>query len=320
MKFASILGLMMLALCGVVRAQCAAATHIATIPEGLAFDASGNLWQADYGNGGVWNMGTPPTKWDSSQCYDTEPFVRAYVNSPGATRLAFQGNELAVAESTANQVTLYPNVFAPSPSEYANWSITGLQRPLGVAVAAAGQVFIAENGSSDIAVYSATGTRLGAKTQDANGHSFTAPGALAINGATLYVGTNDGSVHAYSVQNFLASLNSSCIQFDGRTLCNYPNPTEVATFQDGMSSGPTGIAFDAQGSVYVCYYYSGDVVKYSAAGKKLLTLTAQVSQPEGIAVSLTTGSIYVANAGSQQITVYDASGTFLGVWGMTFPY
>jgi hypothetical protein len=29
--------------------------------------------------------------------------------------------------------------------------------------------------------------------------------------------------------------------------------------------------------------------------------------------------LYVANAGSQQITVYDASGAFLGVWGMIFP-
>lgn len=311
MKLQSILTLAALALCSMARAACG---DVTSIPEGIAFDASGNLWQTDYvnfeGTSYVWDMGVPPTQWPSDGCY-TVWLPTSVTVPPSPTRLAFQGNELAVASSAANQVTVFTNL-----STATSWSITGLQRPLGVALDPSGNVFVAENASSDIAVYSAAGTRLGAKTQDASGHAFTAPGALAINRQTLYVGTNEGSVHAYSVQNFLASLGSNCIHLNGRTLCDYFNPTEAGTFADGVSSGPTGIAFDAQGSVYVCYYYSGDVVKYSSTGTKLMTLTNAISQPEGIAVSPTNGWIYVANTGSQQITVYTAAGVYLGVFGM----
>jgi DNA-binding beta-propeller fold protein YncE len=88
---------------------------------------------------------------------------------------------------------------------------------------------------------------------------------------------------------------------------------ELVTFADGASGGPTGIAFDSQGNVYVCYYYSSDVVKYSPQGVKLMTMTDLVSQPEGIAVQPSTGEIYVANTGNGgSINAYNPDGSYNG--------
>jgi DNA-binding beta-propeller fold protein YncE len=88
---------------------------------------------------------------------------------------------------------------------------------------------------------------------------------------------------------------------------------ELVKFADGVSGGPTGIAFDSQGNVYVCYHYSSDVVKYSPRGVKLMTITSSVSQPEGIAVQPSTGEIYVANDGDGgSITVYNPNGSYVG--------
>ena len=89
---------------------------------------------------------------------------------------------------------------------------------------------------------------------------------------------------------------------------------EIVTFRDGSSSGPTGIAFDSQGNVYVSYYNSSDVVEYSWNGAKVQTITTGISQPEGIAIEPSTGYIYVANTGTHDISIYQPNGNYLGLF------
>jgi hypothetical protein len=56
------------------------------------------------------------------------------------------------------------------------------------------------------------------------------------------------------------------------------------------------------------------VVKYNSAGVKLLTITAGISYPEGIAIEPSSGFVYVANTGSHDITIYNSGGAYLGIF------
>jgi sugar lactone lactonase YvrE len=230
------------------------------------------------------------------------------------TRLAFKGSTLYVTNLTGNTVTVHDLTQVSSYSIAPTQTVTGLHRPLGVAVDPQGDFFVADNQTSDIAGFKAPYVSLGVKTADNMGHQFWAPGAVAINGQYVYVATNDGSVHSYLTSDFLLSYTGYWLRTGGH-VPPYP-PKEVNTYQDSASGGPTGIAFDAQGNVYVSYYYSSDVVKYSASGTKLSTISNGISQPEGIAVD-GSGNLYVANTGTHDITKFSPSQAPLGTITVT---
>jgi len=225
----------------------------------VTFDSAGNLWAAFYDGNTVLNLGPP----DLNYVFSPFPAIQQGLNGP--TRLAIQGGGFLYATNSAgNSITIYNTQVAGYPLVK---TISGLHVPLGIAVDSNASIFVAENASSDIAVYNSSGQKLGTKTVDASGHQFTAPGALAISGSYLYVGTQDGSVHAYLIANFLQSL-GGCVSIPKLGNSCWPafDPSEAASYWDGASTGPTGIAFDAKGDVYVSYYYSSDLVKYSPSG------------------------------------------------------
>jgi sugar lactone lactonase YvrE len=276
-------------------------------PEGIAFDSSGNLWVSWYDSNEVQLI---PTVQGTNAVTTLPYYLTKGLNGP--TRIAFNGTTLYVANSTGNNVTVYdnatPNGDLPyvSPTE----TVTGVNRALGVAVDSKGDFFVADNQSSDVAGFAAPYTALGVQTRDSSGFQFDAPGALTIAGGYLYLGTNDGTVHSYTTSNFLASYYYTINPRFG--IFPPEPPTEVATFHDGVSGGPTGVAVDAQGNVWISYYYSSDIVKYSANGTKLITITNGISQPEGIAIQPSSGNVYVSNTGTCEITVYNAGGTYMG--------
>jgi hypothetical protein len=108
----------------------------------------------------------------------------------------------------------------------------------------------------------------------------------------------------------------------------------VRTFSTGPHTGPSGIAIDAAGNVYVAEQEAGRVEKFDATGSpvpftasaryiegnRLLGTPAGPSNPRGVAVDRSggpdDGNIYV-NVGDSggETYVYDASGEFLGPLG-----
>ena len=81
------------------------------------------------------------------------------------------------------------------------------------------------------------------------------------------------------------------------------------TYFDTSDEGPTGIAFDAAGNVYIDYFYSGTAVKYSPANNILLTINlGHFGNGEGIAVD-SLGNIYISF--ENQINIYDPSGNLI---------
>ena len=56
-------------------------------------------------------------------------------------------------------------------------------------------------------------------------------------------------------------------------------------YNDNVNTGPTGIAFNSQGNVYISELYSGTAVKYGPRGGKPLLVSSQgTGGCEGIAV------------------------------------
>jgi YVTN family beta-propeller protein len=245
-------------------------------PNGLAFDTSGNLWVANNG---------------ANQVLELNPTTGAVLNTittgiSGPTRLEFVGPNLYVTNFTSNTVTVYNKSLALTRT------ISGLSHPLGIAVDNYGDVYVANNMANNIVGVNPAGDNVLTLTQDESGVLFTAPGALAIFGQDIYVATIGGDIISYNVGNFLTAF-----------------PFEITKFTDSVSTGPTGIVVN--GNVYVCYRFSNDVVKYSSTGKKLLTITASLSLPEGIALDKS-GNIYVSNdTPPYSITVYNSAGTLV---------
>jgi sugar lactone lactonase YvrE len=254
-------------------------------PNGLVFDRQGNLYVANAGSNQV-------LVYNAQLVQQTSLTIGKGLSEP--VRLAFDpfGN-LYVANFNINSLTVYDQ----NHQQLVGRTITQhVDRPLGVVVDAYGDVFVANNATETVTVYNVDGILLGTLRRDVDGRHFSAPGALAIGGTDLFVGTGPTSgpnyVTAYNVGEFL-------------TL----NPREMGTIGRQIS-GPTGVAFDRLGNVYVSDFYSGTATKYDAGGTLLLTIHDGTQNCEGIALDRR-GNIYVSNEFLNTITVYDPSGKLI---------
>ena len=253
-------------------------------PNGLAFDRNGNLYVANYGTSQVLIYDTSLNQVNS---------ISAGLNGP--TRVAFDTfGDLYVSNSINNNITVYDqNLRQVIPRTISK----KVSRPSGLAVDAYGDVYVANNATNTITMYDVNGDVVGTLFQDGNGRKFSAPGALAIHGRNIYVGTGPTAG-----TNYVTSYNV------GELLTLHP--TEVDTFTDSVNTGPTEVAFDQAGNVYISDFYSGTATKYSPGGKLLLVINNQTSHCEGIALDKA-GNIYVANVYANTITIYDPNGNLI---------
>jgi hypothetical protein len=90
---------------------------------------------------------------------------------------------------------------------------------------------------------------------------------------------------------------------------------------DGAFDGPTGIAVDSSGYIYVADKGNGRIQKFTSSGTFLVKWGTKGSgdgellAPSGIAID-SSGNAYVADFGNNRIQKFDLSGTFLGKWGI----
>jgi DNA-binding beta-propeller fold protein YncE len=89
---------------------------------------------------------------------------------------------------------------------------------------------------------------------------------------------------------------------------------------DGQFDGPSSVAVDSQGNVYVVDSGNARVQKFDSTGNFLLKwgsygkTSGQFRTPAGIAVDAS-GDVYVADSGNRRIQKFDGSGNFLLQWG-----
>lgn len=93
--------------------------------------------------------------------------------------------------------------------------------------------------------------------------------------------------------------------------------SDTATVFTHDIEGPSGLAFDASGDVYVSEGPLGNVVRFSPDGTRH-SFASGLSQPQGLTFG-PDGLLYVAEIGGDQVSQIDASGTVTPFVTLTWP-
>ncbi|MDR6944763.1 DUF2341 domain-containing protein [Mucilaginibacter pocheonensis] len=170
-------------------------------------------------------------------------------------------------------------------------ALTGatLNNPRGVAIDAAGNIYVTNSGNNTISKYNSSGTYLGTF---GTGATMSFPKDLVFdssgNAYVLNLGATPGTGSVYK-------YNSSGVY--------------QSTILSGLNYA-LGITIDKSDNIYLADQGAGSVTKYNTSGTLLLSLpTANFNVPLGVAVDAA-GSIYVLNNGSGNVTKYNSAGTF----------
>jgi sugar lactone lactonase YvrE len=236
-----------------------AATTFASFnsPNGLAFDAAGNLYVANFNSGTVDKV-TPAGA--------VSIFVSGFGNPRG---LAFDAaGNLYVADGKANTVSKV------TPAGMVSTFASGFSDPFGLAFDAAGNLYVSNTDSTTVSKVTPAGVV-------STFASIPTPTGLAFDAAgNLYVGNSDGTditgntvekVTPAGVVSVFASIPSAFAQpqylaFDGAGnlyVANFGGGTVTKVTPAGVGSqfyfgiiGPQGLAFDATGNLYVTGSYT----------------------------------------------------------------
>jgi len=159
-----------------------------------------------------------------------------------------------------------------SPSPQITVSATGLSSPNGVAVDAAGDVFIADSGNNRVVEVTPSGIQT---TVPATG--LNSPSSVAVDGA--------GDV-------FIAdSGNNQVVEVTS-------GGTQTKVSATGLSS-PKGVALDAAGNVFIVDSGNNQVVEVMPGGTQTTLPVTGLSSPNGVAVD-GVGDVFIADVSSSR--------------------
>ena len=262
-------------------------------PGGMAVDASGNVYVADYGNHRV-------QKFTSTGAYvaqwGTHGSGNGQFNGPEGVAVDAGGN-VYVADFGNNRI----QKFTGTGVYLTQWGSFGsgagqLNCPLGVAVDASGNVYVADNLNGRIQKFTDTGAYL---TQWGNG-LFNGPTGLAVDASgNVYVGdTGHSGIHHNCVQKFTAS---------GVYLTQWGTEgSGDGQFAGPSYGGPWEVAVDASGSVYAVDHGNHRVQRFTDTGGYLGQWGTQGSgngqflYPYSVATDAA-DNVYVADLGNNRI-------------------
>ena len=201
-----------------------------------------------------------------------------------------------VANKSSNTVSVDGEGTTSNPSDFAtSGSVTTGTKPDAIGLdSSLGKVFVANATTNSLTTFATstcnqtTTSGCASPTQFVSSGNLSSPRVLAANGSTLYVGNSSGAVAVFNV--------------------SASTPTFVATVTLPSSSVPSALAVDTtNGFVYVADGTNDRVEYFDALTCNASTTTgcsttpATVSvgnDPIGLAVDAATGSLYVANAGT----------------------
>lgn len=223
--------------------------------------------------------------------------------------------------STVSQVRKY-SVSSSGATQVANWRIRKsssqyfAQTPLcyGIAVDAAGNVYLPDNNNQVIHKYSNSGTWLGDFGSGVLGADLR---SIAIDSANGWVYTSDAQ-------------QSQIEKFD--TAGNHLGTFGGHGSGDGQTqSGFRQLAVDGASNVWAADYGGFKVEQFDTSGNWVQSLPdpdrhpgdGMLAEPRDVDVNPTTGDVWVADSWNQRVHRFQGDGTFVGEWGFrgsTPPY
>jgi len=246
-------------------------------PIGLALGPDGALYVADADDNAVYRLvvGAPPVALGSAAggaTFSTPAAVA--VNAAGEVFVANNGNNCILRVDRAGGVSVFAGKAGSAGSADGPGSAARFTTPRGLAIDAAGNVYVADEGNSNIRKITPAGvvsTLAGQADQsgsaDGRGAAarFAGPRALAVDAAgSIFVADTDNhtirKITADGAVSTLAGRAGEAGAADGAAA--------AARFSE-----PRGIAVDAVGNVYVADTGNGAIRQITPAGE-VFTLTA----------------------------------------------
>jgi sugar lactone lactonase YvrE len=284
-----------------------ATTAQLSFPEGVAVDANGNAYIADWGDSEI-------------------------------RKLAPDGTISTVAGGGT------PCSSSPACGDGAAATDAQLSFPEGVAVDQAGNVYIADTGNSEIRKVSHGGkiTRFAGTGADcsrppacgdggaATAAQLSAPAGLAVDSAgNVYIAdTGDSEIRKVAPGGKISRIAGTGVACSAAPSCGDQGPATSAQL-----NFPGGVAVDQAGNAYVADAGDNEVRKISAAGTITrvagsgtlcsappacgdggAALSAQLNGPDGVAVT-SSGTLFIADAGDNEIRRVSSAGTIATVAG-----
>ena len=246
---------------------------------GLAFDAVGNLYEAEQASNTV------------RVVYQGAGNPNSVLSNPFQIATDSCGN-FYEADAASNQIKKFTsnwNFVTQFGSSYLNY-------PIGVAVSAAGVVYVANTNDHQVEMFDTNGNHTGSFGNYAGGY----PEGIAINPINGKIAV----AYTYGSQNIL--------EFDPTS------HAYVDTILSGQFSMPAQIVYDATGNLYVANHGTTSVLKVDTSNNLTTIATNGSIYVEAVAVDAS-GNVYMdAASGGYQIFKYNSSGTLLQTWGTGF--
>ena len=282
-------------------------------PEGVAVDAQGNLYIADFRNDAVRKV---------SNGILTTVFVLQGAR-PAGVAVDASGNVFFVANGfsevgelpVGGSATLIAGTGTPGYSgDGGSAANAALDGPVDVAVDASGNVYIADSNNDAVRKITAgTITTAAGGPYGYVGNGGTATSALLFNPTSTAAGPGGAEYIVDSYHNLVRKVvNGVITTAAGTGLANYTGDNSAAT--SATLNAPWGAAVDAAGNLYisdpgnsVVRKVSGGVITTVAgngtagfSGDNQPATSAMLNGPAGIAVD-TAGNLYIADYGNNRI-------------------
>jgi alpha-tubulin suppressor-like RCC1 family protein len=305
-------------------------------PKSVAVDAAGNVYVADSANnkirviladGFVYTFAGSGTAGAADNIIGTNASFRgpsglAFDNA-GNLYVADAGNHKIRKISAAGAVTTLAGTGTAGSADHATGSLAGFNRPTGLTVDDAGNVWVADAGNSKIrkitpagAVSTFAGTSLPGSTDNVTGLAagFRNPAGVAIDEAgNVFVGDRNN----HKIRKITPD-GSMVITFAGTGIAGSKDTTAALSASFNL---PTGLAFDNTGNLWVADEGNHKIRKITAAGV-VTTLAgtgfpgskdtaagsfASFQFPAGVAMN-DSGKLYVADANNHKIRTVTTTG------------
>ena len=266
------------------------------------------------------------TTYTTSGSYTFDSLNKAGCDSLTTLNLTVTGVKGNFTYTTLNSFTVGTAIAALDPIPAITVLGSGFNQPSGVAVDAAGNVYVADTYNNAIKKIALNGTitRLGSYfvqpmgvAVDAAGNVYVADlgtyqiDKIALNGTITNISFTPDQIVRYWPRGvavdaagtvYVADLQNSEI----KTIKSYGTINTVGTYGSGFNQ-PSGVAVDAAGNVYVADTYNNAIKKIALNGI-ITTLASGFNRPMGVAVDAS-GNVYVADTYNNAIKKIALNGT-----------